>query len=314
MNGVRVVLVLNPGARHVTPALIAATVAQWSAVGQLDVIRSHSRHLDGLSTLAATADAVVVLGGDGVLNQVANVLVTTGSDAALVPLPAGTTNVVARNLGLPRQPHAASRVALAALQSGSTARRGWGRLNGRGFLANAGVGIDGAVVARTEAHLSAKRRLGHVMFAAAAFAELRGAGRTQLDVSGNGCGVGHHLCWVLALAAHPYSYAGPRPLRVLAPRDAPDSGPQGHLTLLGFERVGARGLAVLAGRAAFGRAGVLNRPGVAHWQLRERTVVTSQREVPAQTDGEPMTPATHFEFRYQPDALRMLAPLNTSPS
>ena len=312
-------MVLNPGARRVTPALIAATVAQWSAAGQLDVIRSQARHLDGFAALAANADAVVVLGGDGVLNQVANQLVSMGSDAALVPLPAGTTNVVARNLGLPRQPQAASRVALAALQHGSTARRGWGRLNGRGFLANAGIGIDGAVVARTEAHLTAKRRLGHVMFAVAALAEIRGAARTaHLAVHGVGCGPDRrggdngeaqgNLFWVLALAAHPYSYAGARPLRVLGSTGTPDTGPEGHLALLCFEHVGARGLAALAGRATLGRAGVVDRPGVRACNTAGPTVITSAEPVPAQTDGEPMTPGTRFELRYQPDALRLIVP------
>ncbi|MFN0027662.1 MAG: diacylglycerol/lipid kinase family protein [Acidimicrobiales bacterium] len=306
-------LVVNPGARGVTPAVIAATVAQWSSTGQLDVIRSRARHLDGLGPLAAKADAVVVLGGDGVLNQVANLLASLGSDAAVVPLPAGTTNVVARNLGLPRQLRAASDMAITALREGSSARRGWGRLNGRGFLANAGIGIDAAVVARTEAHLNAKRRLGHVMFGLAALAEARGAVRSarlhvQRDDETAGGERAGDVCWVLALAGHPYSYAGPRPLRVLGPTDRPDTGPRGHLSVLCFEPGGARRLAALAARAAFSRAGVADRPGVVHCSLSGSIELTSPVAIPAQTDGEPMVPARHFQLRYEPDALRLIVP------
>ena len=53
------------------------------------------------------ADLVVVMGGDGTVNEAAAALVDT--PVALCPFPAGGTNVFARALGWPRDSHGASR-------------------------------------------------------------------------------------------------------------------------------------------------------------------------------------------------------------
>ena len=332
----RIVLVANPGARAVTDAAIEATFARWSARHQVSLVRSgHSPSVpprevlappqasaqdqaDQLGLALAGAEAVVVLGGDGILNQVANLLADAGSDAALVPLPAGTTNVVARSLGLPTRLADASAAALAGLEAGQTARRAWGRLNGRGFLANAGIGFDAAVVTRTEAHHDYKQRWGHAWFAAAALQELRGTMRTARlslgeaperesdpDSNPDPGGPAETDFWIVALASHPYTYVGPRPMVLVPPSCRPASG----LCVVRFEPMTTRRLVRLAAQATFTSRGVVGLRGVHYLPVAGTLRFTSPVPLLAQTDGEPLPPARAFTLEAEPDAVRVLAPL-----
>lgn len=89
--------------------------------------------------VAAGADLVLAVGGDGTVNEVAQGLL--GSAAALGIVPAGSGNGLARALRLPLQPGAA----LAALEAGGRRRMDVGTLNRRPFLNVAGAGFDAAV-------------------------------------------------------------------------------------------------------------------------------------------------------------------------
>jgi diacylglycerol kinase (ATP) len=89
--------------------------------------------------VAAGADLVLAVGGDGTVNEVAQGLV--GSSAALGIVPVGSGNGLARALRVPLSPG----LALAALESGVRRRIDVGTLNGRLFLNVAGAGFDAAV-------------------------------------------------------------------------------------------------------------------------------------------------------------------------
>jgi YegS/Rv2252/BmrU family lipid kinase len=89
--------------------------------------------------VAAGADVVVAVGGDGTVNEVARGLI--GSPVALGIVPAGSGNGLARALRIPLRPEAA----LATLEAGARRRMDVGYLNGRPFLNVAGVGFDAVV-------------------------------------------------------------------------------------------------------------------------------------------------------------------------
>lgn len=132
---------------------------------------------------AGTADVILAAGGDGTARDVAAEVAGTGVPLAI--LAGGSTNVVARELGMPRKPEAAARALLAATPRSLDL----GRLtlpDGRveQFLLAAGVGLDAHVLAATDDAL--KHRIGPFAIAAAAIAaapRLRPFG-VRIDVDG----------------------------------------------------------------------------------------------------------------------------------
>ncbi len=95
------------------------------------------------------ADLIIVAGGDGTFNEVVNGLLNSGNDIPLAFLPLGTTNVLAKELGIPEDIDKAVNLALT-----NTPRKiSLGRINGRYFVLMAGIGFDGEAVFRVRDNL-----------------------------------------------------------------------------------------------------------------------------------------------------------------
>ena len=106
--------------------------------------------------LAERPDLVAVAGGDGTVAEAASAL--EGSDVPLAILPAGTTNVVARELGLGKSPEEAAEF----LSSTATRTLTTWPSAGRTSLICTGVGFDARVMANVNPTL--KRLFGRVGF------------------------------------------------------------------------------------------------------------------------------------------------------
>ena len=91
-------------------------------------------------------DRIVVAGGDGTFNEVINGVISASggsrSDAALGFIPLGTTNVIAKELGIPERVDQAVALAL----SGTPRAISLGRINGWCFASMAGIGFDAETV------------------------------------------------------------------------------------------------------------------------------------------------------------------------
>jgi len=88
------------------------------------------------------AAAVIVWGGDGTMNEVTNAL--AGTDVPVLPCPAGTENLLAKELHISLYPPRL----VDSLKNGRIIDCDVGRVNGRNFLLIIGVGFDGEVVRR----------------------------------------------------------------------------------------------------------------------------------------------------------------------
>jgi diacylglycerol kinase (ATP) len=101
--------------------------------------------------IATAAAAAIVWGGDGTVNEVANGLI--GADVPILACPAGTENLLAKELHVSANP----REILKVLRTGRIVECDVGHVNGRNFLLIMGVGFDGEVVRRLSA-----TRTGHI--------------------------------------------------------------------------------------------------------------------------------------------------------
>ncbi|MFP4355593.1 MAG: diacylglycerol/lipid kinase family protein [Phycisphaerae bacterium] len=101
--------------------------------------------------IAEEASGVIVWGGDGTVSEVAAGL--AGSDVPILPCPAGTENLLAKEMNVPSQPHAVAEL----LNTGQVVQCDLGRINGENFLLIIGIGFDGEVVRRVH-----NVRTGHI--------------------------------------------------------------------------------------------------------------------------------------------------------
>jgi diacylglycerol kinase family enzyme len=149
------------GACHVT-----ALARGWAPVF---LPTSREDHGEGLArhAVAAGAQLVFAVGGDGTVRACASVLAGTGVRLAIVPR--GTANLAARALAIPRRLGAA----LATGFGGHETVLDLGLADGTPFTAMAGIGLDAAVVEATRRLL--KLRLGWIAYAEAGLAHLHGA-------------------------------------------------------------------------------------------------------------------------------------------
>jgi len=128
--------------------------------------------------VAGGADLVIAHGGDGTTMDVAAALAGTGRPLGL--LPAGTGNLLAGNLGIPRSWRAASDV----IVRGACRVIDLGRLTtakgSRVFAVAAGAGFDAELMRRTEARH--KRAFGMVAYVLKAFDLARAITRSAVRV------------------------------------------------------------------------------------------------------------------------------------
>ncbi len=110
-----------------------------------------------LLDLEHSFDLVVAAGGDGTVNEVINGMIHMPR-TPLALIPAGTTNVLAKELGLPRNVDGIVKV----IMSGLSKSVYLARLNDRRFSMMVGVGYDAWVV--NKVNLDLKKRFGKVAY------------------------------------------------------------------------------------------------------------------------------------------------------
>ena len=307
----RVVLIVNPFSSSVTARARVVIRKALSADHDVEMVETSRRdHATRLAKGAATdgAEVVVVLGGDGTLNEAANGLV--GTDTALATLPGGSTNVFARTIGLPNDPIEATGALLDALAQRSIRRVGLGQANGRYFLFNLGLGFDAAVIEQVERRPQVKRYMGHPLFVYSAFAtwfrhfdHARPGFRLTFPEGPDAGRVVDDGYFTVVLNSNPYTYLGNRALDV-SPETTLDTG----LAVITIRRMRIDVILRVAAAAIQG-GGRVGRIGKVDERLDVSAVdVVGHRPFPYQLDGDHLGAVERMEIRHVPDAIRLVVP------
>ncbi len=152
----RALLVVNPKATTTSARVRDVLAHALASEVKLDVVETaHRGHAMELARDAAVdgLDVVVALGGDGTVNEVVNGLLHAGPRSglpALAVVPAGSTNVFARALGMPNSAIEATSQLLEGLLEDRRRTIGLSQADGRWFTFNAGLGLDAGAVRRVE--------------------------------------------------------------------------------------------------------------------------------------------------------------------
>lgn len=290
-----------------------ATVIFNPAAGQRDVRRQLGQALDHLraqgwqvtlketlgrgdattyaqEAVAAGCEVVVVVGGDGTINEAVQALAHTGT--ALGVLPHGTGNVWAREAGIPLHSLLA---AAKVLTEGQVRTVDLGLAGERYFLMWAGIGFDASVVQDIEkGRPELKRRLGPLAFIIRGAVVALSFMGTRLTYVVNGRRLRKRT--IMAVISNARLYAA---YLQLAPHARMDDG------LLDFYIFKGRGLfstirhflTIVAGRHG-------QDPKVEYYQVRHLAVY-SRKPLPVHTDGD-LAGFTPMEFRVVPRALRVI--------
>ena len=300
--GVRALLVVNPKATTTSVRARDVLAHALASEVKLDVVETtHRGHATELATQATRdgLDVVVALGGDGTVNEVVNGLLHEGPQPGLPGLgvvPAGSTNVFARALGLPNNAVEATSQLLEALLENRRRRLGLGQADERYFTFNAGLGIDAGAVRRVERARSKGRTASQPLYVRSAVREhFLGPGHMLTVELPDGGTL--RLALALICAADPWTYLGNRPVR-----PCPDASFDTGLDLFGLTK--APTPVVLRHLAQILRHGPHGKRVVLLHDLPAFTL-TGDGPLPFQLDGDELGDRTSVALRSVPDALEV---------
>ena len=289
----RVLVLLNARAGTLLDAGAARVVGEIEATlkprcEDVDIRLLQPRQLHDAIARAARGphDTVIVGGGDGSASAAAAAFVAT--DKVLGVLPFGTMNLLARDLGMPRDPHEA----VAALAAARPGRIDLAEINGRPFHTLSGLGFFSQMArAREEVRGHPLGRFAGVVLASVL--ALRRTGPFTADIVVEG-----RREQVRALA-----------LLVTSNRFAADWRrprlDEGVLELHLVEDEGA--LTKLKASAALLTGAWRDEQGIRSIAAREIAITSRRRHTHASTDGERVRERLPLRYRSLPAALTVLS-------
>jgi len=299
-------LIYNPSAgRRTARGEIQRAADQLRQHGWSVDIAETIRQGDAIRLARAAAaeklDAVIAVGGDGTLNEVANGVVD--SETALGVLPLGTANVWAKEMGLPLGDlmTATQHLADAHVRVIDVGEVRSATIPPRIFVLWSGVGLDALITRDVEPQREMKRRLGALMFWFVGIRDAWSYRGKRVTVWLDGKRVRKRV--ILAVAANAQLYGG---IVRIAPNAKVDTG---LLDVVVFKGTGFWATAWHLVRVFFGLH--VRDPQVEFYAVSSPKVMT--KKMPVHVDAEPIGFAP-VEIRVRPRALHVLVPKTANRS
>jgi diacylglycerol kinase family enzyme len=301
--------VVNPTATTTTAKGRDVLVRALASEAKVEVEETNHRgHAAALACRAARdgVDLVVALGGDGTVNEVVNGILTDGvrpNLPALAVVPGGSTNVLARTLGIPEHPIDATGEILEALRARRSRSIGLGRADGVWFTFTAGFGLDAEVVRRMERGRKKGDGLTSTRYVRTAVTTFftrydRRHPAITLDRPGEEPEAG--LFYAIVANTSPWTYLGDRPV-ALSPEASFDRG----LDVFAPRSMATLPTAWYVGQMLTGRENIRGRRLLRLHDLGEFTL-RADRPMALQVDGDYLGDRDVVRFTVVPDALRVL--------
>lgn len=289
----RAFMVINPVARTPPSPDRLATAPAWLRLRGWTVHEQRTEYAGHAIALARQAaadgfDAVIAVGGDGTVNEVINGM--AGSDTAMAVIPAGTANVWAHEVRMPRHPAAVARL----LDQGVVRQIDLGVMNGRYFLLMASLGVDSIVVSAIPPW--AKRTFGRFAYVTQGFREAvtfpAVPARVRVD------GEVMEVDLLMVVVGNTRSYGGVLKITNLAIAD------DGQLDMVVYNGSGVGRTFNYMARTFIGRH--VRAPGATYRSARVIEIDTAV-PLPVQVDGD-LAGQTPARFGIAPGALRVIVP------
>ena len=287
----RYVAFVNPSTRGNAKRLMKSLRKAAPAGVEIDIHETTSASIDpSIIPNDGSVEAVIAVGGDGTVSEVATAL--RDRDIPLAIIPGGSTNIIARYLGIPSRP---SRAVALVFGDHDIRSMDAGVCGDKRFLHMAGAGFDSRIFLATNRSL--KRRMGWVAYIEGAIRSVSlPPARFTIDIDGNVI----QLVSPLVLIANGAAIIHPR-LAIYPHIDNDD----GLLDVVIFSATNTRGIVRSIMRFATGS--LPRSQNVLRIQGKVITL-TAEPPMPIQLDGD-VVGATPARFSIADRSMKIIVPV-----
>ena len=230
-------------------------------------------------------DAVVAVGGDGTINEIARGL--RDSQTALGIIPMGSGNGFARHLNIPIRPNKA----IEMLNHSEPISVDYGLANGHLFVSTCGTGFD-AVIAD---HFAGSNKRGFSTYLQNVLKDIFNYTPQTYHLVGDGLDVTHKAFLITFANANQWGYEA-----LIAPKASVQDGLMDIMLMSSHAILGSASLALRLFAGSIDDSHFMN-------TLRAREITLEREEnAPFHLDGDPIEMEKDIHIRIVPDGLRVL--------